>query len=414
MPDIEINEVYSQIVKKGRLRDDSRIFDVYGGRRSAKSFDVTQIIGLTAMQEPDHFIPLIRKVRSTIKDSVFSEYRKFFARNGIPVKINKTDLEILLPNGSRFRGFGLDDSEKLKSLSGATIIHIEEANEITEDDFDSIDAGLSPADYPGQIVLTHNPVPQIPGSPHWLQSRFIDTVSHDLGIAVRKENYLVLRTWYKHNRFCPEATKKVLEGYKKTNPEKYKLWALGEFTRVEGLVFRNWDTVASVPEVIVSDSLGVGLDFGFSSDPSAAVRVWIREDTREIWLKQLVYSTDLVNEDLYNALKSAGVEDYEEITGDAARPDIIEDLYRRGLYGIHPVKKKSNYKEDVATRLQGYTIHLIEGDTDLIREFSTYAWARDKNGKQLPKLQDGDDHGIDAFIMKMHEHRGAVSMLDVI
>jgi phage terminase large subunit len=147
-------------------------------------------------------------------------------------------------------------------------------------------------------------------------------------------------------------------------------------------------------------------------DPSAACRIWIRG--RELWAKQLVYKTDLFNDALYAELIAAGVTQYEPVTGDSARPDIIGDLYRLGLFGIQGVNKRANYKEDVATRLQGYTIHLIEGDTDAIKEFSTYSWARDKNGKQLPKLQDGDDHFIDALIMRMHEYTGDVSMLDVI
>jgi phage terminase large subunit len=298
MPRVQINAVYKPLIRSGRLRGDIRIFEVYGGRRSAKSYDVTQILCLTALQEPGHFIPLVRKVRATIKDSNFAEYLDFFIRNDIPVRINKTDLEITLPNGSRFRGFGLDNAEKLKSLKGATIIHIEEGNEITEDDFDSLDAGLSPAKYPGQIVLTHNPVPEIPGSPHWIRRRFIEPTPHKLGEPAINGNTMVLRTYYAHNRFCPQATRDVLEGYKLTNPEKYKLWGLGEFTRMEGLVFTRWDIVPAVPADILHDSIGVGLDFGFSVDPSAAVRVWTREATREIWIKQLVYSTDLVNEEL--------------------------------------------------------------------------------------------------------------------
>ena len=221
-----------------------------------------------------------------------------------------------------------------------------------------------------------------------------------------------MRTWYKDNAFCPEPTRKVLEGYKETNPEKYKLWALGEFTKLEGVVFSNWDIVKEVPEGIIHDSIGVGLDFGFSNDPSAAVRIWVHE--REIWVKQLVYKTDLHNDALYAELRAAGVSEFDTVTADSARPDIISDLYRQGLHGITEVKKRANYKEDVATRLQSYKIHLIEGDTDLIREISTYSWARDKNGKQIPKLQDGEDHGIDALIMRVHEYTGDVSMLDVI
>ena len=55
----------------------------------------------------------------------------------------------MLPTRSRFRLFGLDDPDKLKSLKDATIIWNEEATEDTEEDIDSIDAGLSPQKYPG-------------------------------------------------------------------------------------------------------------------------------------------------------------------------------------------------------------------------------------------------------------------------
>ena len=61
----------------------------------------------------------------------------------------------------------------------------------------------------------------------------------------------------------------------------------------------------------------------------------------------------------------------------------------------------------MVNELRGYNIHLIEGDIDLQKEFSTYSWARDKQGKQLPKVQDGNDHYIDAFIMLMHDRKGS-------
>ena len=412
MAKISLNKTYSQLATPSMtLREDCRYFEVYGGRRSAKSHEVAAILGITAATQPGHFIPVIRKVGATIKDSVFSEYLAFFATAGILHSVNKTDKEIQLQNGSRIRGFGLDDAEKLKSLKGATIIHVEEANEISEDDFDSIDAGLSPTNHPGRIVLTHNPVPQIPGSMHWIQRRFLQC-EHELSKAKEIElpggKALVLRTWYKDNAFCPESTRKVLEGYKETNPEKYKLWALGEFTKMEGAVFNRWDVVLKVPEEVAPVSIGVGLDFGFSNDPSAGCRVWIRGN--DLWAKLHVYKTGLSNQMLYDELRGAGVTDRDIISADSARPDIIDDLYRKGFRGIRGVKKRANYKEDIATRLQDYNIHLIEGDTDAIKEISTYSWARDKNGKQLAKLQDGDDHFIDSLIMAMAEYWGDTYM----
>jgi phage terminase large subunit len=412
MPNIKINSVYRQLIGPDRtLRKDVRYFELYGGRRSGKSIATAQVLGLTAMIEADHFIVCTRKVATSLKDSVFSELQTFFRINSIPHIANKNDKEITLQNRSRFRCFGLDDPDKLKSLKDATIIWNEEATEDSEDDIDSIDAGLSPQKYPGRMIFTHNPVPQILGSMTWLQRRFL-LKKHELSKALidKESNALILRTWYKDNAFCPPETIKVLEKYKETNPSKYKLWALGEYTQLEGCVFTNWDIVHSVPDGV--DTIGIGLDFGFSMDPNAAVRLWISE--RDLYIHQLVYKTELFNDALYSELVSSGVGEYEMVTADSARPDIIADLYRLGLYGIKGVKKRANYKEDVATRLQGYRIHLIEGDTDLIREFSTYAWARDKNNKQLPKLQDGDDHLVDATIMRIHEYSGKVSIYDVI
>lgn len=414
MPEIKINNVYRQLLgPDGTLRKDVRYFELYGGRRSGKSMGVAQILGLTAMLEPDHFIVCTRKVATSLKDSVFAELQTFFRVNNVPNVTNKNDKEIVLPNRSRFRCFGLDDPDKLKSLKDATIIWNEEATEDSEEDVDSIDAGLSPQKYPGRMIFTHNPVPQIPGSMTWLQRRFL-LKAHELSKALidKETNALVLRTWYKDNAFCPAETVKVLEGYKKTNPQKYKLWALGEYTMLEGVVFPNHDIVKEIPEGIVNDSIGVGLDFGFSLDPNAAVRLWV--NGKDLYLHQLLCKAGLFNDALYAELVAAGVGEYETVTADSARPDIIADLHRLGLLGIQGVKKRANYKEDVATRLQGYNIHLLEGDTDMIREFSTYAWARDKNGKQLPKLQDGDDHTIDAVIMRMHEYSGQISIYDVL
>lgn len=400
---MKLNRTYQQLLGEGdTLRKDVRYFEIYGGRRSAKSHDVVGICGLTALMEAGHLVLGVRKVRATIEESLFAEIVGWARDNEIPARIVPGKLEMTLPNQSRFKCIGLDDPEKAKSFKGVTIILIEEATELSEEDFDSLDAGLSPGNYPGRIILLHNPMPKIAGMDYWYERRF-QQVPHELSKAVinQEANALVLRTWYKDNAFCPPETIRLLEGYKTTNPMKYKLWALGESVKVEGVVFDNWDIVDSVPKEIFDDSKGVGLDFGFSNDPSAAVRVWIRGT--DLWAKLLVYKTGLYNDLLYQELVKAGVGQFEPVPADSARPDIIGDLSRYGLKGIKPVKKHPGYKEEVVNRLLGYRIHLIEGDTDLIREFSTYAWSKDKSGKPLPKLQDGDDHGIDCIIMLMSE-----------
>ena len=66
---IQINTVYKQLFgPDGTLRKDCRYVESYGGRRSGKSHDIVQILGLTAMIEPEHFMACCRKVGDTLYD----------------------------------------------------------------------------------------------------------------------------------------------------------------------------------------------------------------------------------------------------------------------------------------------------------------------------------------------------------
>jgi phage terminase large subunit len=315
--------------------------------------------------------------------------------------VNKSDFAIELPNGSGFWFVGADDTQKLKSIEGVTDYWLEELPEFAEEDLDTIDAGLSADVEPQcQIFLTFNPVPIIENYLPWMARRFIVPIEHELGVLATKDNIALLKTWYRHNAFCPKATRDLLDGYKDKNPELYQLWALGNFTRIEGAVFKNWDVVGYVPDNV--EDLGVGVDYGFANDPAAVLRVYMREN--EVWLKGLVYSTDLSNPALFDKMRAAGVAWNDMITPDSAEPKSNEDMRKYGFRCVRPVKKRSGYKEDLVRRIHGFKIHLIAGDEDLQREIATYAYAKDKEGKVLPKLQDGNDHYVDAFIMRVHDY----------
>lgn len=395
---IPINKAYARLFKY--IKDPTyRYFEIYGGRRSGKSHDISNILAYIAETTSGHFICAVRKYATSLKDSVFSRFTNAFKENlKVPYYRNKSDREFVLRSGSRIRCIGLDDPEKVKSLEGATIVWFEEATEFTEDDFDTIDAGLSPTKHSGKIFLTHNPVPLLPGSLHWIQRRFIN-IEHGFGVPAVKDNYVVLKTWYKNNAFCPESTIKVLERYKETHPQKYKMWALGEFTQLEGIILEDWEIVQEVPEGI--ELYGYGLDFGFSADPAACLAVYGHND--ELWIKGHLYMTGLTNQQLYDKIIESGVEEHDYIVADSAEPKTIETLRGFGLSRIKGVEKKKNYKAEMANELRGYKIYVVAGDTDLHREVQTWAWERDRNGKQLPVPADGDDHYMDCLVMLMYD-----------
>ena len=113
-----------------------RIETYYGGAGSGKSVGATQKVYLKALNMPRKVL-VIRKIQRTIKDSIWALFISHLHSSGLysACRVNKSDYEIELPNGSIFLFKGLDDPEKIKSIDGITDIVIEEATELTEDDF---------------------------------------------------------------------------------------------------------------------------------------------------------------------------------------------------------------------------------------------------------------------------------------
>jgi phage terminase large subunit len=391
------------------FKQPARYYYNLGGRWSGKTHDTAEAIFFRLLAVPGSRLCAMRKVYGSIKDTLFGDYCGILKEEGIGFTATVSPLHITLENGSDIIFKGADSSDKVKGFSSVDMVHLDEANEFTGEDFETIDQSIRGKHQENSIFLSHNPVPMVPGSQYWFQKLF--KLPEKPGKHRRYydehlgSHVCTMRTTYKDNLKCPDHVKRRLEGYKITNPDLYRLWALGEYAEIAGAVFKNYDIVKEPPEGL--DDPGYGLDFGFSADPAAMVKVW--HNSTDIWIKGLIYSTSLTNSELRDIIKQKGVDDYDNIVADSAEPKSIQDLYNMGLVNIEGVKKKPNYKVEVVQIMQSYKIHLIEGDTDLQREFSTYSWQKDKAGRQIPKLQDGNDHYIDAAIMYCHEKLGALS-----
>ncbi len=403
-PPVRINSAYEPLYDI-----DARYIHGYGGRNSGKSYAVSQLLTRKGCEYTDRKILVMRKYATSIRLSVWARI-KLAIDEAIGLshcQVNKSTFEIYLPTGSMFVFLGADDPQKLKSLEGITDIWLEEANEFDEIDFNTLDAGLRAIVEPQcQIWFTYNPIPVIPGTMHWLQEVFLQ-VEHKLGEIALNNRSAVLRTWYKNNAFCPKVVKDIIEGYKETNPELYRMWGLGEFTILEGVILDgNWDIVKAVPKAI--PLLGYGLDFGFANDPAAVVKVHQRKN--EIWLEEKIYSTGLTNPELSIVMKEVGIrKNTDGILADNAEPKSIKELRNLGWL-VLPCKKGADYKRAAAQFLRSLTIHIVQGSTNLVKEISTWSWKRDKQRKILPIVADGNDHLIDALIYRVYQTRIRVGL----
>lgn len=404
--DLKRNIKHSQL-----LGQDCRYYYQVGGRWSAKTTEVLIEIIIGMMNNKGLRVCIFRKVYDTIRDSVYADMVQTIDSYGLSdfFIVNKSPFSIyciLTGSVCIFKGAqGL-----LKGLAGIHWVFLEELNEFTQMDFETIDQGIRGKGYKHKVFMAHNPVPRCVGEPYWFEKLFTPITLEPGKPYVFDIKGLgkvaALKTTYQHNAFTPDHVRQRLEGYRFTNPTLYKLWALGDYTEIKGAILTNWDEVSAVPPNV--DLIGYGLDFGFSSDPAALIAVY--GNRQELWLRQLIYSTGLTNRDLADRMRLKGLTATSRIVADSAEPKSIEDLFREGFKGIKGVKKRANYKADMALVLQGYTIHIISGSNDLKREIQTWSWDEDKTGKLLPVPRDGNDHLIDAMIMLMHTYRGSGRM----
>jgi len=211
------------------LYSTKRYLVIYGGAGSGKSYFVGQRYILKLLTKKCNLL-VVRNTARSNRDSTFALLSQIIYSWGLDqlFTINKGDLRIKCVNGNEVIFAGLDDVEKLKSITFSngvlTDIWVEEASEIKEADFNQLDIRLRGQGIDKQIVLTFNPI----DVNHWLKKRFIDVKSDDV---------LVHHSTYKDNEHLDADYIKLLESYKITDPYYYHVYCCGLWGVLGNTVF---------------------------------------------------------------------------------------------------------------------------------------------------------------------------------
>ena len=230
------------------LLDDEnhRYIVLYGGAGSVKPVFPVQRYLCRLLMLPLCSLLVVRAVAATNRDSTFALFRQVITRWGLDelFQCKEGDLRITCANGNAVIFKGLDDAEKLKSVTFAkgelTDIWVEEASEILEEDFNQLDVRLRGRGTHKQIVLTFNPVSVL----HWLKVRFFDR---------QDPRAVCLKSTYKDNAFLDDDYKATLEGYKDTDPYYYSVYCLGDWGVLGQTIFdarKVSDRLREIPQPI--------------------------------------------------------------------------------------------------------------------------------------------------------------------
>ena len=175
---------------------------------------------------------------------------------------------------------------------------------------------------------------------------------------------------------------------KKDNPEKYAHTVIGRWADVaEGAVFKKWGIVDEFP--IWCKKVGIGLDFGYSVDSTAAVRCGIIDNA--LYLDEIDYRTNLLSSDIVKSLRPWGLNVY----ADSADPRLIQEIHNGGV-NIYATEKGQGSILAGIDKMKDMEIFVTRRSYNLQRELRNYVWDKDKDGNYINQPVDKDNHAIDA------------------
>ena len=381
------------------LRNCHRYQLYFGGSSSGKSVFLATRAVLDCLQGRNCLV--LRNVARTIRGSCWNEIIKAINRMELRpyFAIRKTEFIITARNnGAQILFAGLDDVEKIKSITPArgalTDIWMEEATECDYGDFKQLDKRLrGRSEHVKRMTLSFNPVYQT----HWIYTEFFG-IWEDGKRYVSSENVSILKTTYLDNRFLSADDRKALEEEK--DPYFREVYTLGNWGVLGDVIFRAWRAEDLEKTRDAYPHRLYGLDFGFAQDPAAAVECALDRKHKRIYVFRELYERGLTNTMLAERLKPFCGN--WPIAADSAEPKSISEIRNLDIRA-YPVRKGADSVVHGIQWLQGHEIIIDVRCAHLREELTLYQWRKDKDGNSLAQPEDRNNHLIDALRYALEE-----------
>ena len=399
-----MNKRISEIINKNfhefwkTINSNKYLFHVLkGGRASAKSTHIAIWLVLALMKYPVTCL-CIRKVGNTLTESVFEQLKEAIDILNVSHvwKVQKSPLQLIyIPRGNKFIFRGADDPAKIKSIKMSkfpiAFVWFEELAEFkTEDEVSTIVNSVLRAELPPglsyKVIYSYNPPKR---KQSWVNKKF-------------ETQFISNNTYIHHSTYLdnPHISKAFIEEaneVKNKNEFKYRWEYLGEpigsgVVPFSNLVFR---TITD-EELASFDNIRQGNDFGYATDPMAFVRLHYDKKKRIIYFIDEIYGVKMSIRELAKRIKAKKYDDYPVIC-DNAEPRSIAELKEYGIYSLKAKKGPGSieFGENWLDDLEAIVID-NKRTPNVAKEFENIDYQTDKDGNIRPKLEDKDNHTIDA------------------
>lgn len=352
------------------VADGKTTISLQGSSRSAKTYSVVIFLIVYALQNKDTRISIVRKTLPALRGSVLIDFKDIISRMGIwdSKAFNKTELIYKFDNGSWFEFFSTDDEQKIRGRK-RSILFANEANELSYLEWQ-------------QLLMRTTIFAVLDYNPSFSEDHWIEQVNKD------PDTHHFIST-YKDNPFLEQKIIDDIEKLRDKNKSLWTVYGLGLRAVIEGRIFDSYEMVDDIPPF--AKKRWVGMDFGYSQDPTAIINVAIYGD--ELYLDEICYRTHMLTSDIIRELKKNCID--KKIISESADPRLIDEIHNAGL-NIHAVEKfKGSVMAGIA-KMQEYHIKITKRSVHIKKEIDNYVYDQDKEGKYINEPVDEFNHALDA------------------
>lgn len=363
---VQSTVVFSQLAKA--IAEGYEVVSLQGSTRSSKTYNVIMYLIITALATPSCRVSIVRGTLTSIRSTVYVDFVEILHRLGVfdQKSMNKSEMIYSLPNGSVFEFFGTDSEQKLRGRK-RDILFVNEANEVNRMAWQQLRLRTSKF-----IILDYNPSFS---EDHWIS-----------GVNEERDTKHIITT-YRDNPFLEDKVISEIERLKEKNHSLWQIYGLGIRAVVEGLVFPKIELVEVIPE---GGESYIGVDFGFSNDPTAVVRV--TKIGMNLYIEELCYRTHLTNSELIAILKTTA----GRIICESADPRLVNEIRLAGV-SVVPVKKGAGSIAAGISAMSDFQICITKSSRNVIKEFAHYVYSSNRDGVFTNSPIDLYNHAIDAI-----------------
>lgn len=386
------------------LQDPYRYKVLFGGRGSAKSYSVADVLLLRGYMSRRRIL-CGREFQNSISESVHQLLRERAYELKLDNFYNFTNNSITGDNGTEFFFKGVRHNvQSIKSIQGITDLWLEEAQTVSQISWDTL---IPTIRTPGsEIFVTFNPDSE--DDPTY--TKFLGKKGPPPGTYLRKVNW-------DDNPWFPDILKAEKDYAYQTNPDLAEhVWGGECRSHSDAQIFKGKYIIDNFEVNPNWDGPYYGADWGFSVDPLAAVKLYIDWEGRRLMIVEEFHKKHVELEDIPEKFDTISGIRERKIRADNSRPETISFIAKKG-FDIEGAKKWTGCVEDGIEFIKSFRQVVIHSRCRAsAREFKNYSYKVDRLTQDVTTdIVDDWNHIIDAIRYALDPLiTGDVSILDVL